>query len=92
MLSVGRELNINNKRIVCKTCCWQGVGAELAAGLFQVTSAPIYLYVYRCPDCASFELARKGTLLQFRPRVAVAQEVEEEPTVRKSEHAISQVP
>jgi hypothetical protein len=78
MLSVGRELNISNKRVVCRTCSWEGAGAELPAGLVQIDSAPIYFYVYRCPECGSFELARKGKLLQFRPRNAVAQADEEE--------------
>lgn len=73
MLSVGRELNISNKRVVCQTCSWEGPGAELPAGLIQVTAAPIYLYVYRCPECGSFELTRKGKLLQFRLRTTVAQ-------------------
>lgn len=77
MLSVGRELNISNKRVVCRTCSWEGAGAELSAALVQVTSAPIYVYVYRCPTCGSFELARKGKLLQFRAR-AVARDDEDE--------------
>ena len=87
MLSVGRELNIKNKRVACQSCSWEGAGAELLTGLIQVTSSPIYLYAYRCPECDSFELARKGKLLQFQFRTAVAQEVEEaEPS--KSEHAM----
>jgi predicted RNA-binding Zn-ribbon protein involved in translation (DUF1610 family) len=77
MLSVGRELDIRNKRVVCHSCLWDGAGAELSAGLVQVISARIYLYVYRCPECGSFELARKGKLLQFRLRAAAAQETEE---------------
>jgi uncharacterized Zn finger protein len=90
MLSVGRELNISNKRVVCQTCSWEGPGAELSAGLIQVTAAPIYFYVYRCPECGSFELARKGTLLQFRLRSTVAQEEESAPS--KSERTVSSFP
>lgn len=72
MLSVGRELNIDNKPVVCRRCSWEGVGAELSAGLAQVTTAHIYFYVYRCPECHSIELARKGKLLQFRLRTPAA--------------------
>jgi hypothetical protein len=74
MLSVGRELKIHDKCVVCHTCSWEGAGAELSTGLIQLTHAPIYFYVYRCPECGSFELARKGKLLQFRLRTTVAQE------------------
>jgi len=90
MLSVGRELNIKHKRVVCQMCSWQGTGAELSTGLVQVTSAPIYFYVYRCPECGSFDLARKGKLLQFRLRTSAAQEdtvAHEEATPSKSERA-----
>jgi hypothetical protein len=87
MLSVGRELNIRNKCVVCCTCLWEGAGAELSAGLVQVTCSPIYFYVYRCPECASYELVRKGKLLQFRFHATVVQEAEEAGPP-KSEHAM----
>jgi predicted RNA-binding Zn-ribbon protein involved in translation (DUF1610 family) len=77
MLSIGRELNIRNKRVVCTACLWEGVGVELSAGLIQTTCAPIYFYVYRCPECGSVELARKGKLLPFRLRVTIGQGTEE---------------
>ena len=80
MLSVGRELNINNKRVVCHKCSWEGVGAELSTGLIQLTPAPLYFYVYRCPGCGSFDLTRKGKLLQFRLRRPMAQEAEDNAT------------
>ena len=87
MLSVGRELNIRNERVACQSCSWEGAGAELSTGLIQVTSSPICLYAYRCSECGSFELVRKGKLLQFQFRTAVVQEAEEaEPS--KSEHAM----
>jgi hypothetical protein len=91
MLSVGRELKIHDNCVVCHTCSWEGAGAELSAGLIQVISAPIYVYVYRCPECGSFELARKGKLLQFRLRTAGAQEdtvAHEEAASSKSERAM----
>jgi hypothetical protein len=88
MLSVGRELNIKNKRVICRTCSWEGAGEELSSGLIQVISASIYLYVYRCPNCASIELVRKGQLLQFRRRTAAAQDAEEEAAARNSEQAM----
>jgi hypothetical protein len=86
MLSVGRELNIRNKCVVCRSCSWEGAGAELSAGLIQVTSSPIYFYVYRCPECASYELARKGKLLHFRFHATVEEAEEAGPA--KSEHAM----
>lgn len=84
MLSVGRELNISNKRVICRTCSWEGAGAELSAGLVQVTETPIYFYAYRCPECGSFELARKGKLLQFRAR-ASARGDEDEASARSAQ-------
>ena len=80
MLSVGRELKINDKRVVCHTCSWEGVGAELSTGLVQLTPTAIYFYVYRCPECGSFDLTRKGKLLQFQLRRTIAQETEEHAT------------
>jgi DNA-directed RNA polymerase subunit RPC12/RpoP len=79
MLSVGRELKITHKQIVCRSCSWQGDGAELSAGLIKVASAHIYSYAYRCPECGSFEVARKGKLLLFR-RPSPAKEDEDETT------------
>lgn len=87
MLSVGRELNINDKRVVCRTCSWEGAGAELPAGLIPVTATPMYFYAYRCPACGGFDLARKGKLLQFRLRPTIAQD-DQEATPSKSEHAM----
>ncbi len=87
MLSVGRELNIRNNSVVCHACSWEGSGAELAAALIRVTSASIYLYVYRCPRCAGVELARKGKLLQFRLPTTIAEEAEK-PAKPKREHAM----
>lgn len=80
MLSVGRELNISHKQIVCRSCPWEGAGAELSAGLIKITSAHIYSYAYRCPECGSFEVARKGTLLLFRRRPSPAREQGDETT------------
>lgn len=77
MLSVGRELKIHDKCVVCHTCSWEGAGAELSTGLVRSTPAPIYFYIYRCPDCGSFDLTRKGKLLQFRLRTTVAREDED---------------
>ena len=74
MLSVGRELEITDKHIVCLKCLWHGAGAELSAGLVQVTSTPMYCYAYRCPKCLSFNLTRKGKLLQFGKRAILDQE------------------
>jgi len=72
MLSVGREINIESKNLLCRKCAWQGRGAELSAGLVRVKHSDIYLYAYRCPQCESFDLASKGKLLAFRSRVTSA--------------------
>jgi len=69
MLSVGREINIESKNLLCRKCAWQGRGAELSTGLVRVSRSDIFVYAYRCPQCESFDLASKGKLLAFRTRV-----------------------
>ena len=69
MLSVGREINIETKHLLCRKCAWQGRGEELSTGLVRVSRSDIYVYAYRCPVCESFDLASKGKLLRFRSRV-----------------------
>jgi hypothetical protein len=69
MLSVGREINIENKNLLCRKCTWQGRGAEVSTGLIRVNRSDIYVYAYRCPVCESFDLASKGKLLRFRSGV-----------------------
>ncbi|MEK6406733.1 MAG: hypothetical protein AABN34_07205 [Acidobacteriota bacterium] len=69
MLSVGREINIETKNLLCRKCAWQGRGVELPAGLVRINQTEIYLYAYRCPECGSFDLASKGKVLAFRPRI-----------------------
>jgi hypothetical protein len=70
MLSVGREINIKSNNLLCRKCAWQGRGVELPTGLVRLNQTEIYLYAYRCPECGSFDLASKGKVLAFRPRVA----------------------
>lgn len=65
MLSVGRELKIREHGVLCRECSWDGAGAELSTGLVKVTRSSMYRYVYRCPACGSFDLARRGKVLQF---------------------------
>lgn len=77
MLSVGRELKIARKRVVCRTCSWEGFGAELSTGLIRIIPEPIYFYAYRCPGCGGFDLTRKGKLLLFRLRAIDPQEPEQ---------------
>ena len=72
MLSVGREINIENKNLLCRKCAWQGTGPELSTGLVRVSHSDIYVYAYRCPECASFDLASKAKLLAFRSRLTLA--------------------
>jgi len=77
MLSVGRELHINNKSVVCRVCDWDGLGVDLSTGLVQVTGADLYFYAYRCPACGSFDVGLKGKLLRFRTNLV--DENEDEP-------------
>src|SRR2546422_11741714 len=72
MLPVGREINLRKKDVVCVVCAWQGVGEDLSTGLLRVNLGDMYVYAYRCPECASFQVASKGKLLAFRPRNASA--------------------
>ena len=72
MLSVGREINIETKNLLCRKCAWQGGGAELLTGLVRLSHSNIFVCAYRCPECGSFDLASKGKLLAFRPRVTSA--------------------
>jgi hypothetical protein len=72
MLPVGREINIQTKKLVCRVCAWEGRGAELSSGLIRISHTDIYLYAYRCPECGSFDVASKGKLLAFRSRVTLS--------------------
>jgi hypothetical protein len=69
MLSVGREINVAVKRLLCRECWWEGVGRELSAGLVRIACSNMFLYCYRCPRCESYDLAEKGKLLSFVPRL-----------------------
>lgn len=66
MLSAAREINIKEREVVCRRCAWEGVGCQLSTGLIRITQAVAYLYAYRCPACGSFDVSRKGKLLEFR--------------------------
>ena len=70
MLSVGREINIETKTLLCRKCDWQGRGVELSTGLVKISHSDIYMYAYRCPECGSFDLVSKGKLLAFTSRAA----------------------
>jgi hypothetical protein len=68
MLSVGREIYIREQAVHCRSCSWEGTGNQLATGLIAISYQEILLYAYRCPECGSFDTARKGRLLEFRSR------------------------
>jgi hypothetical protein len=74
MLSVGREIYIQERRVHCRSCLWEGTGNELATGLVATRYAELLLYAYRCPVCGSFDTARKGRLLEFRSRATAQQQ------------------
>jgi len=73
MLSVGREIGIETKKLVCHQCAWEGHGSELSTGLIRISRSDIYLYAYRCPECGGFDMRAKGKLLVFRlPDASIA--------------------
>ena len=74
MLSVGRETDIREKDVVCRSCSWEGIGSQLSTGLVRIENSPMFLFAYRCPACAGFELSRKGKLLAFSPQDFVKQQ------------------
>ena len=90
MLSVGREINIESKNLLCRKCAWQGRGAELSTGLVRVSHSDIYLYAYRCPMCESFDLASKGKLLAFRRVTSASPDTIEQSTDDERQSAESQ--
>ena len=69
MLSVGREISIETKNLLCGKCAWQGCGHDLPTGLVRISQTDIYLYAYQCPECRSFDLLSKGKVLAFRPSI-----------------------
>ena len=72
MLSVGREINIETKNLLCRKCAWQGCGVELSTGLLKISHSDIYVYAYCCPECGTFDIVSKGKLLAFPSRKACA--------------------
>ena len=76
MLSVGRELYIQDQPVICLDCQWEGVGAELATGNLQAPGMTVYVYVYCCAACGSFEVRRKAKILAF-PSAPKSENLEE---------------
>lgn len=66
MLSVGRELYIQDWPVICLDCGWEGAGAQLSTGLLKPAAATVYLYAYCCSACDSFNVRRQAKLLSFR--------------------------
>ncbi|HWN99254.1 MAG TPA: hypothetical protein VNS63_08295 [Blastocatellia bacterium] len=85
MLSVGREINITARSLICGECAWEGGGPELKTGLVRINLSDIYLYSYRCPDCGSYDLTLKGKLLAFASRFGSS---EIEPARRKVDEEV----
>ena len=75
MLSVGRELYIQDQPVICLECGWEGVGAQLSTGNLQAQGIEAYVYAYRCALCGSFVVTRKAKVLAFR-RSAKSEEPE----------------
>ena len=74
MLSVGRETDLRDRDVVCRVCSWEGIGSQLSTGLARIEDSPMFLFAYRCPVCAGFELSRKGKLLTFGPQSLIIQQ------------------
>jgi hypothetical protein len=66
MLSVGRELYIQDQPVTCLECDWQGLGAQLSTGHLPAQGMKAYVYAYRCALCGSFEVRRQAKVLAFR--------------------------
>jgi hypothetical protein len=86
MLSVAREINISEKDVVCRRCAWEGAGCRLSTGLIRITQAVAYLYAYRCPACGSFDVTRKGKLLEFRSPRTLNRELEDATMRERDSH------
>jgi hypothetical protein len=65
MLSAGRGFNLEGKIIFCRDCLWNGVSTLLKTRLAPLENSALLLYVYSCPECAGFDLAVRGNLLNF---------------------------
>ena len=66
MLSVGRELYIQDQPVACLACGWEGLGAQLATGHLRAARMKAYVYAYRCAHCGSFEVRRRAKVLAFK--------------------------
>ena len=73
MLTVGREMGIKEKVVVCRQCAWQDAGNKLSIGLTWIKGLAAYLCVYRCPECDSFDIGYVAKVLPFRFRNSVDQ-------------------
>jgi hypothetical protein len=88
MLSVGREINIETRNLLCRKCAWQGRGVELPTGLVRINQTEIYLYAYRCPECGSFDLLSKGKLLAFVPRILSVRQTTIQPSADEERQSV----
>ena len=66
MLTVGREIGIQERVVVCGQCAWQDAGARLSIGLTWIKVLAAYLCVYSCPECDSFDIGYLAKVLPFR--------------------------
>jgi hypothetical protein len=83
MLSVGRELYVQDQPVICPDCGWEGTGAQLSTGLVKPFAAAVYLYAYCCSDCGSFNVRRKAKVLAFRLS-AQSEELENRKNLKRS--------
>jgi hypothetical protein len=83
MLSVGRELYIQDQPVICLECQWEGVGAELATGNLQAPGMTVYVVAYRCAACHSFRVRRKAKILTF-PSAQNSENLEEPQSLNRS--------
>lgn len=80
MLSVGRQLKLQEEVILCRECLWDGASIQLQTGLVQISDSNLQIYAYRCPECGSFNLGIKGKLIPFKLKNTSGSEALQNPT------------
>ena len=89
MLSVGRQIGIHNRAVLCRHCTWKDLGNKLATTLVRPKWVIGYLYVYCCPVCWSLDLAYEGKILPFRSCAEVEQGAPETVTSTQTQESHS---
>lgn len=83
MLTVGREIGIKDRIVVCRQCAWQDAGNKLSIGLTWIKRLAAYLCVYHCPKCDSSDVGYVAKVLPFQIRNSADQEQPESLPTKK---------